>query len=54
MRVPKFDRTSDDHRRLTAISLEAHKRRGNSLDSSYLSDELEDELTSLVRRIARP
>jgi hypothetical protein len=52
MRVPKFDPASDDHRRLAAISLETHKSRRNGLYTSYLSDELEDELTDLVRRIA--
>ncbi len=52
MRAPQFDPEDSDHRRLGAISLEAHKERVGTCDGQLLRSELEEELTQLVRRIA--
>lgn len=52
MHVPKYDVNDTDHRRLTAISVAAHKQRAATLDTSFLAPEQEEELTALVGMIA--
>jgi hypothetical protein len=52
MHVPRFDPSEEDHKRLSDISLEAHKERRDTQSSKTLSEDLETELTSLVRSIA--
>ena len=52
MRVPRFDPDNPDHRRLAAISSEAHRMRVGTRDGQLLSPALEEELVHLVRHIA--
>jgi len=51
VRVPQFEPINPDHQRLLAISVAAHRRAGTQ-DAGFLADVLEEELTTLVHRIA--
>jgi len=53
MRVPRYDNTDANHRRLAAISLDEHRQRAGTLNTNLLEPPArEAELTELVRRIA--
>ena len=52
MYVPRFNPDEPSHRRLQEISKEAHRERSGERMNNPLGISIEDELTTLVRRIA--
>lgn len=52
MQVPPYDSGDRDHQRLSLISLQAHRQRENTRESSLLSRDLEQELAEIVRGVA--